>query len=132
MFEIGDIVSVRTTLMDGFPHGRNAIGGVFPVNRSLYEVIADMGNGIYVIGVGNLAIAAVPAGELRLSSASSAWEETDVSGKARIRHGARNYMGYPLPSYVYEQQYRVSNVLFDRVLLENENQVVAVKAEDLI
>lgn len=132
MFDIGDVVSVRTIPVDGFPHGRNAIGGLFPVNRDYYEIITDIGNGIYVIGVGNFAIAAVCAGELRLESASMNWPEIIVGTHVKIKNGARNWMGYPLPSYVYNQDFVIDSVLFDRVLLRNDALSLAVKAEDLL
>jgi len=132
MFDIGDVVSVRTVQVDGFPYGRNAIGGQFPVNRDYYEIITDIGNGIYIIGVGNLAIAAVCAGELRLETVILDWPKVPVGGPAKIRKGSRNWMGYPLPSYIYEQDFVIDSVLFDRVLLRNETLSLAVRAEDLL
>ncbi|MBO5969812.1 MAG: hypothetical protein J6S14_15070 [Clostridia bacterium] len=132
MFEIGDIVSVKAEDIGGALYGRNSVGGRFPVNRQYYEIVADLDNGLYVIGIGNLAIAAVRCGDLRLETVSSAWEPVDVSGKVRIRDGAKNYMGYPLPRYVYGKEYTVISVTYDRVLLANEHQTVAIKGEDVL
>lgn len=132
MFDIGDIVSVRTEVIDGERYGRNSLGGLFPVNREYYEILTDMGNGLYVIGIGGLAIAAVQAGTLRLEDAESAWIPVLVCGKVHVKPGAKNYIGYPLPSYVYEQEYDVIRVMCDRVVLCNGTQVIAVKGEDVL
>lgn len=132
MFDIGDVVSVRTISVDGFPYGRNAIGGQFPVNRDYYEIITDIGNGIYVIGIGNLAIAAVCGEELRLETAKLEWQNIEIGIHVRIKKGARNWMGYPLPSFIFNQKFVVDSVLFDRVLLRGDTLSVAVKSEDLI
>lgn len=132
MFNIGDVVSIQTEFVDGFPHARNSIGGLFPVNRKYYEILSDVGNGLYVIGVGNLAIAVVSCHTLRLENIPQAWEPVLLDGIVSIKSGARNYMGYPLPSYVYEQKYAVINVIYDRVLLGNGMQTLAMKGEDLI
>lgn len=133
MFVTGDIVSVQTAeILKEYPYGRNSIGGLFPINRHLYEVLADLGNEVYVIGIGNIAIAAVRCDTLRLETAKSAWEPVFISGTVGVRFGARNYMGYPLPSYVYEQKYEIANIMYDRVVLRNEEQTLAVKGEDVI
>lgn len=132
MFEVGDIVSVITEMIDGYPHGRNGVGGLFPVNRKYYEVVADLGNGLYIIGIGNLAIAAVTSNGIQLEDVSSAWQATDISGVVKIRNGARNYMGYPLPNYVYGREFTVVGIMCDRVSLRSGDHTVAVKAEDLL
>lgn len=133
MFDVGDIVAINTVeVVNGYPYARNSIGGLFPVNRDYYEVVADLGNGIYIIGVGNIAIAAVGCSLISLADVDAAWEEVVISGRVRIKEGARNYMGYPLPTYVFEQEYTVANIMYDRVVLSNATQTLAVKGEDIV
>ena len=133
MFDVGDIVAINTVeVVNGYPYARNSIGGLFPVNRDYYEVVADLGNGIYIIGVGNIAIAAVGCSLISLADVDAAWEEVVISGRVRIKEGARNYMGYPLPTYVFEQEYTVANIMYDRVVLSNATQTFAVKGEDIV
>lgn len=133
MLQLGDIVSIQETeLVDGFPYARNSIGGLFPVNRQYYEILSDIGNGLYTIGVGNIAIAVVSCGILRLESVASAWEPIVVPDIVIVPSGSRNYMGYLLPPYVCKQKYTVINVICDRVLLRNKDQTLAMKGEDLV
>lgn len=133
MYNIGDIVSVQIASIENeIPYGRNSIGGLFPINRRYYEIISDVGNGIYVIGIGNIAIAAVSCNVLHLEPVSRAYEPVEIDGVVSVREGARNYMGYPLPSYVYRRKYTVIHVVCDRVLIGDGTQILAVKGEDLI
>lgn len=133
MFDVGDIVAINTVeVVNGYPYARNSIGGLFPVNRDYYEVVADLGNGIYIIGIGNIAIAAVGYSLISMADVDAAWEEIVISGRVRIKEGARNYMGYPLPAYVFGQEYTVANIMYDRVVLSNATQTLAVKGEDIV
>lgn len=132
MFNIGDIVSVQTEMVGGYPHAQNSIGGLFPVNRRYYEIVAVIDADLYIIGIGNLAIAAVRGDALTSEDVGSAWMPVNICGKVHIRAGARNYMGYPLPGYVYAQEYTVTSIVCDRVLLSGGDYTVAVKGEDVV
>lgn len=135
-FNVGDIIHLTNTeTIDGRVRCRTSQGGYFYVNRERYNIISITG-GNYLIGVGNIPIAAVTEDNIESCNADKAWDEhgLSVGDKVKIREGAMEYTGFDLPSGVKPHiPYTIGLITCDRIVLYNNRKrmVCAVKADDV-
>ena len=101
-FNVGDIIRLMNTeMIDGRVRCRTSQGGYFYVNRDRYNIISITGSN-YLIGVGNIPIAAVSEENIESCDADKSWDEHgfSVGDKVEIREGTMGYTGFDLASGV--------------------------------
>lgn len=136
MFKVGEVIRLKNTVdINGRTRCRTSQGGYFYVNRDRYNIISIIG-GSYLIGVGNIPIAAVSEENMEKCDAEKAWDEHifAIGDRVMIRSGAMDYAGFDLPSGVKLRDiYTIGLITCDRIVLYNSKKrlVCAVKAADV-
>lgn len=135
-FNVGDIIRLTNTeMIDGRVRCRTSQGGYFYVNRDRYNIISITGSN-YLIGVGNIPIAAVSEENIESCDADKSWDDHgfSIGDKVEIREGTMGYTGFDLPSGVKPHiPYVIGLITCDRIVLYNNRKrlVCAVKADDV-